>query len=167
MMMIIVAVVIAVAVASAAVFYSQFSSSSPSSSFKKKKDLCCPSSLPSKPEFKPETCFRFTDESLRWLAANGRVKQVERILKKAAAVNRVKESDVLKVFRTRVLKQVTAETKHEQSDGPSLERTIHGDDTLGSPLVSDRKTNLPTYGVQDFFKHKHVFMCIVINGFVW
>ena len=95
------------------------------------------------------------------------MKQAERILKKAAAINRARESHVLKVFRTRVLKQVTAETKHEPSGDLPLEQSKDGDETLGSPLVSGQKPDLPQYGVLDFFKHKYVFLCAVINGFVW
>ncbi|XP_076443492.1 organic cation transporter protein-like [Babylonia areolata] len=109
----------------------------------------------------------FLEESVRWLVANGRVEHAERILKKAAAQNKVSQVDVLNVFRTKVLRQHTSDEGHDLKNGASEVPGEHPNSLLGSHSASGDKEDLPKYGITDFFRHKHVFICTVINGFAW
>ncbi|XP_076443943.1 organic cation transporter protein-like [Babylonia areolata] len=109
----------------------------------------------------------FLEESVRWLVANGRVEHAERILKKAAAQNKVSKVDVLNVFRTKVLRQHTSDEGHDLKNGASEVPGEHPNSLLGSHSASRDKEDLPKYGITDFFRHKHVFICTVINGFAW
>ncbi|XP_076443491.1 organic anion transporter 3-like [Babylonia areolata] len=109
----------------------------------------------------------FLEESVRWLVANGRVEHAERILKKAAAQNKVSQVDVLNVFRTKVLRQHTSDEGHDLKNGASEVPGEHPNSLLGSHSASGDKEDLPKYGITDFFRHKRVLLCIVINGFAW
>ncbi|XP_076443944.1 solute carrier family 22 member 15-like [Babylonia areolata] len=109
----------------------------------------------------------FLEESVRWLVANGRVEHAERILKKAAAQNKVSQVDVLNVFRTKVLRQHTSDEGHDLKNGASEVPGENPNSLLGSHSASGDKEDLPKYGITDFFRHKHVFICTVINGFAW
>ncbi|XP_076444017.1 uncharacterized protein LOC143282301 [Babylonia areolata] len=109
----------------------------------------------------------FLEESVRWLVANGRVEHAERILKKAAAQNKVSQVNVLNVFRTNILRQHTSDEGHDLKSGASEVPGGHPEPLIASPSASGDKEDLPTYGITDLFRHKHVFMSILINGFAW
>lgn len=96
----------------------------------------------------------FTDESLRWLTANGEVKEAERILVKAAAMNRVKESEVLAKFRrVRVLN--TAQRQSEICKSSDKQKSIDG-------MALETKST-----VTDSFINRTMLLRAAINALLW
>lgn len=103
---------------------------------------------------------RFTDESLRWLVANGRVKEAERILRKAAALNGADIKKVLHVFRSKALQHVSRRTTAAELKPMNQVDQV---DQAG-PTTSEDTSK---YSVLDFVRHRSVLLCTAINGFAW
>nr|KAG5701319.1 hypothetical protein BaRGS_006093 [Batillaria attramentaria] len=104
----------------------------------------------------------FSDESLRWLVANGKIKRAERVLKRAARMNGANEQDVLTVFREKALKHA-----HHPIDTSSKLKPPHADGQQNGALVPEEEADTTNYNILDFFRHRRVFVCACINGFAW
>jgi ABC-type lipoprotein export system ATPase subunit len=99
--------------------------------------------------------------------ANGKVEQAEAILKKAAAMNKVNEDEVMAVFRSKVL-----HVNQDHHINAHLNAKNNSDFSTGTLVVNKEEhredaEELQKYGFVDFFRNKYVFLCAAINGFVW
>lgn len=102
--------------------------------------------------------------------ANGKIKQAEQILKKAAAMNKVSEKKVLDLFRSKVLRQrLTSEKPLGGDNNPlTMDPAENGGETLQTGLlVAEERPELAQYSFMDFFRYKYVSLCTAINGFAW
>ncbi|KAK3096707.1 hypothetical protein FSP39_002592 [Pinctada imbricata] len=113
------------------------------------------------------------DESIRWLLANGKTKEAERIIRKAARWNKLDFDDVIRRSKAKPLKEESEKLvsedivlqNYEMKDnesGPEKTKEINGDISY-----KDGSMQIKAYTVIDIFKNRHVLLISLICSFAW
>ncbi|XP_055893262.1 solute carrier family 22 member 2-like isoform X2 [Biomphalaria glabrata] len=99
-----------------------------------------------------------TDESIRWLCAVKRYKEVEKLVKKIARINRVDPQDALDILRTNGLSPF-------ESNG--VERDYNNKEVLISPTMIDVHSSHPDKKLSVFIKNRNLFKVTVVSCYSW
>lgn len=109
------------------------------------------------------------DESLRWLIANGRNDKAEKIIRKAAKINKVDINDVLQTIEE--MEKVEIPTEHEpcSSDTHPVSKpeteTVKTD--TGDGISSEVKVAPAQSSPIHIFTNKHLFITSLISWYTW
>ncbi|XP_069138043.1 organic anion transporter 3-like [Argopecten irradians] len=128
------------------------------------------------------------EESVRWLLANGRIKQAERIIRKAAKMNGKDYDEVIKVAKSKSTKEKEIEvvvpgdcdndkttmeiSRHENGAKYALIEN-HSETTKDCEDISYEKEQPSTpavikrYNVVTIFRHKVIFLNSMILWYTW
>ncbi|XP_048259042.1 solute carrier family 22 member 8-like [Haliotis rufescens] len=104
--------------------------------------------------------FFFLEESLRWLVANGKPKQIKKLLKRAARISQVDYQHVLDVYAS--LNTGQEETQKDQGGTTSKEQT---ESLLTDPVV--QTVDDETHSLLDFIKVKRLGLNVAVLWFIW
>ena len=132
---------------------------------------------------------RFVDESIPWLIANGKIKEAERIIQKAARVSgktvpvpvfdpTPETKELTSIQLTAKTKSMTSTQKEEQV---MLEKDLLAKDQNGADdiiandvIIVDDATAAdgggdddPQYQIWDIFRHRTMVCYTAILGFTW
>ena len=97
---------------------------------------------------------RVQDESLRWLAANGKTEAAERVMRKVARWNKIRYEDLNKI----VMKRMTSNDNPNDVDTEKKEMTEN---------TKDLKIVVEKYSVITILRSKHIFIISLIMWFTW
>jgi hypothetical protein len=126
---------------------------------------------------------RFLDESPRWLLVNNRIPEAERIIRKAARLNKVKYEDVIKKVELKRLRRIDTHLEMQQifviRDTPSLPKPgHHANDTstvglstkqagVEFPVGDEDKSDVQRFTILDILRKKKLLRNSIILWFAW
>ena len=97
---------------------------------------------------------RVQDESLRWLAANGKTEAAERVMRKVARWNKIRYEDLNKI----VMKRMTSNDNPNDVDTEKKEMTEN---------TKDLKIVVEKYSIITILRSKNIFIISLIMWFTW
>ena len=97
---------------------------------------------------------RVQDESLRWLAANGKTEAAERVMRKVARWNKIRYEDLNKI----VMKRMTSNDNPNDVDTEKKEMTEN---------TKDLKIVVEKYSIITILRSKSIFIISLIMWFTW
>ena len=97
---------------------------------------------------------RVQDESLRWLAANGKTEAAERVMRKVARWNKIRYEDLNKI----VMKRMTSNDNRNDVDTEKKEMTEN---------TKDLKIVVEKYSIITILRSKNIFIISLIMWFTW
>ena len=97
---------------------------------------------------------RVQDESLRWLAANGKTEAAERAMRKVARWNKIRYEDLNKI----VMKRMTSNDNPNDVDTEKKEMTEN---------TKDLKIVVEKYSIITILRSKNIFIISLIMWFTW
>ena len=97
---------------------------------------------------------RVQDESLRWLAANGKTEAAERVMRKVARWNKIRYEDLKKI----VMKRMTSNDNPNDVDTEKKEMTEN---------TEDLKIVVEKYSIITILRSKNIFIISLIMWFTW
>ena len=112
---------------------------------------------------------RLQEESIRWLLINNKVKRAERVLKKAARMNRVNYDDVLQ----KIAKRKAERSKMMENSNMDYALTIREKEINESVQYKTNGTEaaqeyeVERYNATFLFREKRLFINSVISWFIW
>ncbi|KAK3795168.1 hypothetical protein RRG08_028367 [Elysia crispata] len=107
------------------------------------------------------------DESVRWLLANKRFDQAERVIRRAARISGVSAHKVMQVFKDKIQSPLVPMTPSAGSENPRQQ--LEGGDDIGNERVT--QDTAPSGPVKENFlvalKDKHMFKITAISFYMW
>ena len=97
---------------------------------------------------------RVQDESLRWLAANGKTEAAERVMRKVARWNKIRYEDLKKI----VMKRMISNDNPNDVDTEKKEMTEN---------TKDLKIVVEKYSIITILRSKNIFIISLIMWFTW
>ncbi|XP_055893253.1 solute carrier family 22 member 6-like isoform X2 [Biomphalaria glabrata] len=99
-----------------------------------------------------------TDESIRWLCAVKRYKEVEDLVKKIARINQVDPQEALDILKTNLL---------SPSQIYSVESDYKNQDVLINPAMNDAHSSHPDKKLSVFIKNTNLLKLTVFSSYTW
>jgi hypothetical protein len=105
-----------------------------------------------------EISCRLFDESLRWLMANGRLEEAEKVVRKAAKMNKKKFDDVISDVRKKMAELERLEGRQEKAEMSYVQPDVD---------YSPRNTEVKKYSMLTILKDRLILTNSVIIWFIW
>lgn len=97
---------------------------------------------------------RVQDESLRWLAANGKMEAADKVIQKVARWNKINYEDLKKIVDKRMA-VFDKETDDVDANKPTAE------DTIPRELIVEK------YSIFTILKNKNILLISMVMWFTW
>jgi predicted ribosome quality control (RQC) complex YloA/Tae2 family protein len=108
-----------------------------------------------------EISCRLFDESLRWLMANGRLEEAEKVVRKAAKMNKKKFDDVISDVKKKMAELERLEGRQEKAD------ILYAQQDVVIVGYSPRNTEVKKYSMLTILKDRLILTNSVIIWFIW